>query len=518
VSGRKRTSVGRDAGRKFCKFTGKRRPLNGVARRFRETGAIAALAALSVAGGAVIVFVAQRLDFTLLLLLVAAVPAGLYALRALPLAGPKIYRLLGQLRRWHLLWFMLFLSGLTVRIRGVEDIEENPLDPAAIYRVVLVGAVGLVLLGTFSLRRRPGIHNLFRGLVGWLTTYGVVSVLSTFWSVYPAWTLYRSMEYLTAVALIAAIVGSVQATRGFKVLFDWTWLLTGLVLVSVWLGVVYAPEEAVSRGIGLLGVQLEGVFPRVAANGVGDLGAVIGIVSGVRFLYGKRFSRKFYLPVLALAMVTLALSQSRSPLAGFLLATALILFMDGRISLLALGAVSIALVASLTPLGDTLWEFFLRGQSEELFLSLSGRVNWWEAALPLIKEDPLLGFGAYAAGRFLVAKEFSATLSSLHGTWPEVLIGMGVAGLLPLLAAVVGAWMILLRPVPERTTSEGILQQQLRLEAAGVLALLTVRSMFSVEFIWHPALSWLLILGYAEFLRRGQAKPFRPHPLPARPR
>lgn len=479
----------------------------------RKDLAVAVVVTLLGISGAGIVFLAQRIDFALLLLLVAALPTWLYALQVLLLADLKFRRLFKQLRWWHLLWLMAFVSGLTFRIRGVEDIQENPLDPAAIYRVALIGTVGLILVGAFSLRQRAGIDNLFRGLIGWLTAYAVVCVLSTFWSVYPAWTLYKSVEYLITVALIAAVVGSVRTTREFKALFDWTWLLIGLVLVSVWLGLIYSPEEARLRGVGLLGTQLQGVFPRVAANSVGELGALIGIVSFVRFLYGKGSSRRFYLSVFAIAIVTLVLSQSRSPLTGFLLAIPLILFLDGRISLL-LVALTIPLVLSFTPLGDTFWEFFRRGQTEELFLSFTGRVYWWQAALPMVKENLLLGHGAYAAGRFLVAKEFDATLSSLHSTWVEVFIGAGIVGLLLLLAAVVGTWLVLLRASRSRLCAMDPLWQQLRLEAVGVMTLLSVRSVFANPFIWHPALNWLLVLGYAEFLQRRHTNRIHPQSPP----
>jgi O-antigen ligase len=471
------------------------------------------LAALSGASSAAIVFLAQKLDFGLLLTVVAAVPAGLYTLPALPLVSLKIGKLFGQLRWWHLLWFMVFLSGLTFRARSTEDLQENPLDPASIYRVALVGTVGLVLLGAFFLRRHSTIDNLFKGPVIWLTAYATVSALSAVWSVYPTWTLYKSVEYLTSVVLIAGVLGSVRKPCEFKTLFDWTWLLNGIILISAWFGGVYPPEESLLQGVGFQNLRIQGILPLVSRNGAGEVGALLGIVSFVRFLYSRRLFRRFYLSTLAVATMTMVLSHSRWPITGFLVAILLILFLDKRISLLALGTVTILLVISLTPPGDTFIEFFLRSQSRELFLSLSGRVYWWQAALPLAEESIFLGHGAYAAGRFLVASEFDATLSSLHNTWIEVLIGTGIAGLLPLLAAVLWTWIILLR-TQSATNTEDILQQQLRLEAIGVLALLTVGSIFSVSFIWHPPLGWLLILGYAECLRRYHANRPRPQPLP----
>ena len=232
----------------------------------------------------------------------------------------------------------------------------------------------------------------------------------------------------------------------------------------------------------------------------------------VRLLFAERSSRRFYLIVFLFAMVTLALSQSRSPLTGFLMAVPLVLSSAGKIGWVAALGLLLLTAASFTPLGDYFWQFFLRGQSEELFFSLSGRIYYWTETLPFIQASPLIGYGAYAAGRFLVASGFNPTLSSLHGTWPEVLIGTGVLGLLPLLGAIVGTWVVLLR----KRNNEGnnILREQLRLETIGVMTLLSVRSIFSVSFIWHPALTWLLALGYAEYLRRHHARASHPQSLP----
>lgn len=442
---------------------------------------------------------------------VLAFPTAVMALLSILVAWSKITRLLRGLRWWHILWAFYFLSGLTFRVRETETLAENPLDLAAFFRVVLIGVVGFSLLGTLTLNRRLALNRVFGRLVGLLALYSLVGIASALWSVYPAWTLYKSLEYLVGVVLIGTIVASVKSETQFKSLFDLMWLLIGLETLSVWLGVVLWPEEAVHRGIGLLKIQLEGVFPKVAANGVGDLGALLGIVAMVRLIYAKGSSRRFYLIVFLAAMVTLVLSQSRSPLTGFLLAVPLVLFLAGRVRWITFLSLFLLAAASFTPLGDYFWQFFLRGQSQELFFSLSGRVYYWREALSFIQESPLIGHGAYAAGRFLVATAFDLTLSSLHGTWPEVLIGTGVLGLLPLLGAIIGTWVVLLRT---QRKASNVLCEQLCLEAIGVMTLLSVRSIFSVSFIWHPALTWLLALGYAEFLRRRYAHISHPQLLP----
>ncbi|ROR35149.1 O-antigen ligase-like membrane protein [Inmirania thermothiophila] len=464
--------------------------------------------------GVALAVVADDVGYAFLVAGVLIIPIGVGILISVPAGWSKVKRLSRRLGWWHVFWALYFLGGLTFRVRDTESTVENPLDAAAFYRVALVGIVGIILLGALTLRRGLGLNRVFGGLIGLLSLYAFVCIASTLWSVYPSWTLYKSLEYVLGVVLIGVIVASMRSEVQFKSLFDWTWLLVGLETLSVWVGVILRPEEAISQGVGLLGIQIHGLFPRVAANGVGDLGALLGIVTMVRLFFAKGVSRRLYLAVFVIGMVTLALSQSRSPLAGFLLAMLIILFAAGKIGLVAFLGLLLLGAGLLSPLGAYFWQFFLRGQSQELFFSLSGRVYYWEAALQFILENPLLGYGAYAGGRFLVATEFGSTLSSLHGTWPEVLIGTGVLGLIPLIAAVVSTWFVLVRA---RTSQSRTLREQLRLEAVGVMTLLSVRSIFSVSFIWHPALTWLLALGYAEFLRRHYAHPSHPQPLhPAR--
>ena len=79
-------------------------------------------------------------------------------------------------------------------------------------------------------------------------------------------------------------------------------------------------------------------------------------------------------------------------------------------------------------------------------------------------------------------------------------MGTGWWGLVPVLLALLGAWWILVQAL--RKLPLASLEYQLALEAAGLLAIVTVRSFFTSHLIWHPSLVFLLVLGYAEFLRR----------------
>ncbi len=423
---------------------------------------------------------------------------------AAPAALAKSRTFAARLRWWHWLWFLVFVSGLTFRRgdRDIEAIREVPVDVWAGWRIALMGMVAIVLLGRLASRTSDWVPALLRGLVAGIFLYGLTSLISTLWSVYPMWTLYRSLEYLVDVALLAAIVVAVRNVEEIKSLFDWTWLLSGLLLITVWLGVLLRPEAAVSTGVGLIGMQIHGVLPSIASNGVGDLGAILLIVAITRLLV-RNHRRSFYWFVCLVALVTLILAQSRSPFTGALLGLLAVLILARRFGLLALVGIAAAALLLLTNAEAVVQRAFLRGQDAQLFNSLSGRVDYWTFALPLLRENPLLGLGGYAAGRFAVLGPFGDPgNSSIHNAWLEILLGVGVIGFLPFMATILGIWPNLLRPLD--TASTPCITRELRLEAVGIFVLLCFRSIFTVEFIWHAPLLFLLVLGYAELLRRGR--------------
>jgi O-antigen ligase len=154
-----------------------------------------------------------------------------------------------------------------------------------------------------------------------------------------------------------------------------------------------------------------------------------------------------------------------------------------------------------------LGKYFLRGQDPELFASLSGRVGWWEFAWHEFLKNPLTGLGAYTARFEVLAKIGESETSTVHNTYMEVIVGTGFWGLVPVLVALFATWWVLVRCLRNYFPSSQ--EWGMALEAVGVLAVVSVRSLFTTHLIEHPSLSFLLIVGYAELLRRqwGQRRP-----------
>ena len=154
----------------------------------------------------------------------AASAAWIVALRlapsALASAVAKGRELIRALRWWHGLWFAVFASSLVFRARDIADARDTPLDLWAAWRIGLMGLVALVLLGRLATRATDWAAGLLRGLPAGMTLCATTALISTLWSVYPLWTLYKSVEYLIDLALLAAILTAVRRVEDLKALFD----------------------------------------------------------------------------------------------------------------------------------------------------------------------------------------------------------------------------------------------------------------------------------------------------------
>ena len=406
-------------------------------------------------------------------------------------------RLAGEFDISFVPWILLFLSGLVFRARDTESIHETPLDAWALFRVAGVVLAFLLMAGLF-IGGKCSVRSLYRGLPALLIACGLIGAASTAWSMFPSWTLYKSLEYAVDVAVLAGILSVLHTMEDLKRLFDWTWVLLFGLLFSVWLGALIWPEEALEHGVGLLGLQLSGVFPSVAANGVGELAGLLGLVCLARIIYSQH--KVCYSAIFACCCGTMILSQTRSALAGFACGGLSILIATKRyLSAIAVVAVGALVLSSSS--ADGFWTYIRRGQDNEMFTSLSGRANWWTLAIQKVKERPLLGYGAYGGGRFVVLNQFGPPeASSVHNDYLEILLGTGVIGLSVAVIAVTGVWREVLRASRRPTPSR--LERELAVEALAILTLLMVRSMFSTALFWHPPLPFLLIVGYAEILRQ----------------
>jgi hypothetical protein len=215
------------------------------------------------------------------LLIVLVFPMLLFALPTAVRSGLRNSAMLFRAISWqHGIWLLLLLSGLVFRLRDINEINDNPVDAWAMYRLALEMLVAFVLAVRLIQRRTPWHGALFRGLLGVLAVYLFVCLTSVVWSVKPAWTLVKSLEYTLDVAVLASVLVSVTSSEEYEWFLNWTWALLGVLLGTTWLGAILDPADALekSKVVGTLGYQLKGVFPVLSSNSIGEFSAILGIV------------------------------------------------------------------------------------------------------------------------------------------------------------------------------------------------------------------------------------------------
>jgi hypothetical protein len=103
----------------------------------------------------------------------------------------------------------------------------------------------------------------------------------------------------------------------------------------------------------------------------------------------------------------------------------------------------------------------------------------------------------------------------LHSDWLEVLVGTSIWGLTPFVISLIWIWMILITYFRRRRLEP--IDRQLTIEMIGVMTVITIHSFVNVEMTWHHPTLFLIILGWAEFMRRKLLRPSRtPAPITLR--
>jgi len=399
---------------------------------------------------------------------------------------------------WHWLLFLLFVSTLVFRIRDVQAATSSPVDAWALLRLGPEAIVAGVLIKRLISHRTEWLRPMFRGLLGALAIYGLVCALSSTWSVYASWTLYKSLEFLLDVAVLSAILCTVETVNGFRQVFNFIYCLYALELGWTWVNAAIWPHEALDE----LG-RLSGIWPVTASNSIGIASAIVIIVALARLVgrSAEKSERSWYLLMFAFGFVSLVASQTRNSMAGLVFGIGLLLWYERR---KWIGVVGVALTVPLllfTSLGPHIATYLARDQTESQIEGMSSRMDWWTFAWQQFMHHPLTGLGAYAAGKFAVLGQLGVgTASQMHSDWMEVLAGTSFWGLLPFTIALLGCWWFLGLSYWDRDLTKS--ERQLAGEALAILGIITLRSFFNVEMSWHAPFLFLAVLGYAEFLRR----------------
>jgi hypothetical protein len=331
----------------------------------------------------------------------------------------------------------------------------------------IVGTVwGLLVLNTLGSAGAKTIVPLPRSLIQMVTMGSLVAAFALALAVNPRVRVRASAYvFLLTLLLVESVISSVHLESGFGALFRCArlalfvgtlWLLSrwwdgGLtfvrhhirmyfvVLGSVAVGAVVSPGAALPD---LYGGRLVGALWPLTPPQIGQYAAVITGL-GVLLLLGRRTDRTSAAVVIVPSLVLLALTHTRTAtlglLVGLTLAIGSLLLTSAAARRFFVWAVLCAAVAAVG-FASALQAWFLRGQSQENFSSLTGRAKVWEALLaaPRTTSEYLFGAG-------LGDKSFNGL--PIDDSWLAVYQEQGMTGVVLVAAVVVVlGGVALLRP------------------------------------------------------------------------
>lgn len=392
------------------------------------------------------------------------------------------------------LWLMVW-AGMYSEVSAFrwERLLEGPMDFALALRPflpILAAAACAVILarsGRISL-------SFTKGPVLALSVYGLIGMFFFFLSPEPFVSLYWAALFLSPVFAAWALVNQGDPERQAQALMTVNMAIVSVIVLFYFAGplrpiLMGAPNPRLYELPFGLGLQ--------TANGVGRFAGVLALVALSRVRHRELYLKAPWLALLAVSLVSLALSQSRTAILGFIAGSLLIVLANRKFSWLVIG---VPAISYLVYNAWFVWRF--RGSFETAFF-LTGRETTWRKVLAISLRSPLTGHG-FHADRLMVEGEH------VHMAYLHSLIQSGLLGALFFTAAMAGLWWILARNrVLQRLASVGGEANFLMTESVAVLGFMTARSFFESTAAFYGVDLLLLVpaMAYIQVRTRRDAGP-----------
>lgn len=361
------------------------------------------------------------------------------------------------------LWLMVW-AGMYSDISAfrTERLLEGPMSLAQALRPLLPILAAVACLVVLFKAGRIAL-SFTQGPVLAISAYGLVGTFFFFMSPEPFISLYWGALFLSAVFVVWTLVNQDEPEKQARALMAVNVALVAVLVLFYFAGpmrpiLMGAPNPRLYHLPFGLGVQ--------NANGVGRFAAVLGLVALSRARRREIYLKAPWLVLLAVALVSLALSQSRSAILGFAVGSLIVVLANRKYGWLVL-----AIPGIFYYLYNAWFVWRFKGSFGTAFV-LTGREVTWRRVLEISLRSPLVGHG-FHADRLMIGGEH------VHMAYLHSLIQSGVLGALLFAAAMAGMWWILVKGrVLQRLASVEGEANFLLTESVALVGFMTVRSFF----------------------------------------
>lgn len=368
--------------------------------------------------------------------------------------------------RYHkIMRFIMFIATCSWSRNTLDDYSDSGLSVLKI----MLRVFPLMIIGIYAVfgPYRHYLKTLKRPVFWALWLYTILGMLCGLMGIMPMLSLWKGIEIIVTVLWIAISCHDEDSTR--REIVTWLRYIEVLLYWTLFMALI-------NPSVGFLGSHtalpwLRGYIPMINPNGLGGLANFVLVtliflparykpirlaVIGIIFLFAQ--SRTQYTAFAAVIFITLLDSIKTRKLGHALILSGFL----SLIILIALGAL------------DRLTAIFLRGQTSDDLTSLSGRLDYWGAAL---RHAKLFGGGLATGSRslaFLEQEVFRNNAVNLHSTYFETILGAGYIASVPYLLYLVSNFVKqFYRFLVRRSPIEGFF--------TGIAIVLAARSIMSIS-------------------------------------
>lgn len=373
----------------------------------------------------------------------------------------KLHAPLSALILWTCLWCNLNTGFWN--IGWADNLNNWQLSIRAFLPFIVLPAATYPLVFRRSLRLPPNSPSRL------LLIYGVVATIASIFSPEPLWSLYWSMTFIASILAGWTFIDRKEALISARQLLIVTWVAT----FSISAIIAYQARNSVfgtaANGSGVI-VDLDQLS---RSSGVARWAAVPGLVCLVRVYHTRlKILIALYLGIALVSFFIVYRMQSRGAIFGSATALLFALLVSSKMRRYALPFAVVALASILIldspeTVSTSVATYLRRGQSQEQFLSMTGRTRAYNHGLNAFRDAPIFGRGQWA-DRLTIGEH-------VHNSFLQALMNAGVLGGVPYAASWIFGWVLFYKILKNRDRLDRVDRDHL-LECGTVMMFFTVRA------------------------------------------
>lgn len=330
------------------------------------------------------------------------------------------------------LFFILYITG-----GQTSGLTASTIDTPRIIKMIIL--LSLLAFTGYSLLTNTTKLKYGSGMLPYLL-YVCFAYISFYYSNNALLTLWKATEILTIVICFFWIKVKLKSLNDVIDIINITWLILLYITLSAVLGGLIEPGTAYIKqtyGTGAFASEFWGVFPRINPNSLSQIGALTALSGFISFMFMKDAKAK--LPSIIIFLIgfgILLIAHSRTSLLAMIVCIIMILLYSKRKALTLAIIIPSSIIFIMIGAQTLISDYILRGQSEKVFTSLSGRTEFWPIVWDAFLQSPIVGHGYYSGHRQLQLDSYSIVASSVDNTYLEVLVDLGIVGLFIFLLSV----------------------------------------------------------------------------------